>query len=109
MTDIPTVDDDCAAIDPRVDEILAVFARETRVDPALLRLDARPDELGIASLDLTLAVFEIETRFGIDIPSFALDLASPGFTVGSLVGHVIAILDAQPACPAANTSRTPAA
>ncbi len=83
--------------DPRVAEILAIFARETRIDPALLRLDARPDELGIASLDLTLAVFEIESRFGIDIPSFAFDPSSPAFTVGSLVEQVIAILDAAPA------------
>lgn len=96
MTDAPPAAADAAAADPRVAEILAIFARETRIEPERLRLEARPDELGIASLDLTLAVFEIESRFGIDIPSFAFDPSSPAFTVGSLVDQVIAILDAAP-------------
>ena len=79
--------------DPRVGEILDIFAKETRVDRALLHLDARPDELGVASLDFTLAVFEIESRFGIDIPPLAIDPAAEGFTVGRLVEQVITILD----------------
>lgn len=106
MTDTPPAFEAFSA-DPRVDEILAIFARETRIDPASLRLDARPDELGIASLDLTLAVFEIESRFGIDVPAFAVDPSAASFTVGRLVEHVIAILDAKPA--ASGAAEAPAA
>ena len=107
MTEATSAPAAAAAADPRVAEILAIFARETRLDPALLQLDARPGDLGVASLDLTLAVFEIESRFGIDIPSFAFDPLSPEFTVGSLVDQVIAILDAAPGEPSGAATRAP--
>jgi hypothetical protein len=43
-------------MDPRVSQILDVFARETATDRASLRPEATIEELGIASLDLTLAI-----------------------------------------------------
>jgi acyl carrier protein len=71
----------------RIELILEVFAREARIDRAALRLDARADELGIESLDMTVALFEIEERFGV-----AIDEPLPGMplpTVGDIVQQVL--------------------
>ena len=79
--------------DPRIEQILDIVAKETAIDRSALRLDATIEELGISSLDMTQAVFEIETVFNIEIPVIA---AAPGAefgTVGDLVRHVLAVLD----------------
>ena len=60
--------DDPLLDDPRVRQALDLFAREARVDPSTLDLDRRIDELGIASLDMALALFELEDRCGIALP-----------------------------------------
>jgi acyl carrier protein len=81
----------------RVEQILDVFAQEARIDRASLRLDARPDELGIESLDMTLALFELEERFGVTI-----DEPPPGVplpTVGDIVQQVLARMEAASAGP----------
>ncbi len=82
--------------DPRAAEILAILAKETALPVEELRLEATIEELGIASLDLTQAVFEIETRFGVEIPVVADRPAGAGAefaTVGDLLAHVLATLD----------------
>jgi acyl carrier protein len=79
--------------DPRVEKILDIVSKETTIDRSALRLDATIEELGISSLDMTQAVFEIESVFDIEIPVIA---AAPGgefATVGDLVTHVLAVLD----------------
>ncbi len=88
--------------DPRVNAILDIVAKETRIERANLRLDVRTDDLGIASLDLTMAVFEIESHFKIEIPMVAGDTDAEFVTVGALVRHVISVLDrASPNAPGA--------
>lgn len=85
--------------DPLVEQILALFASEARVDRALLQPDARADTLGITSLDLTLALFELEDRFDVELP----DLLSPGSTaptVGELVDSVLQAIRARNAAAA---------
>ncbi len=74
------------APDRLLDEILDVFAREARLDRAQLRGDARADELGIASLDLALALFEIEDRYDIKLPEPAAGAPLP--TVDEIAGQV---------------------
>jgi acyl carrier protein len=79
--------------DPRVERILDILARETHVERAALAFDATMDALGIESLDLVQAVFELESQFDIEIP-VAPDRTGAEFaTVGDLVRHVIAVLD----------------
>jgi len=82
--------------DPRVTRILDIFAKETQTDRALLRPEATLSDLGVESIDLTMAVFEIETAFGVDIPVIADKAGAEFATVGDLVGHVIAVLDKAP-------------
>jgi acyl carrier protein len=79
--------------DPRVSQILDIFAKETATDRAALRPDARIDELGIASIDLTLAVFQLESVFDIEIPVMAATPGNEFATVGELVSMVVALLD----------------
>lgn len=81
--------------DPRVDAILDIVARETKVDRGRLQFDARTDDLGIGSLDLTLVVFEIESHFGIELPFAPEPPAEGAMTVGTLVDHVLRTLDGQ--------------
>ena len=88
--------------DPRVDVILDIVARETKVDRNRLRLDARTDDLGIGSLDLTLAVFEIESHFGIELPLAPEPPADTSMTVGMLVDQVLAVLDQKANRPVAD-------
>lgn len=83
--------------DPRVGEILDIVARETKIDRERLQLDAKTADVGIGSLDLTLAVFEIETHFGIEIETPPEPPPGEAMTIRMLVDHVLAILDRSPA------------
>jgi acyl carrier protein len=79
--------------DPRAGEILNIIAKETGVDRKALVPDATIEALGIPSLDLIQAVFEIESHFDVEIPVVADRGESEFVTIGGLVGHVLATLD----------------
>lgn len=79
--------------DPRVSRILDIFAKETATDRASLRPDATIQELGVASLDLTMAVFQLESDFDIEIPVVAGKAGNEFGTVGELVRYVIEVMD----------------
>ena len=81
--------------DPRVGRILDVVAKETGVDRTRLRPEASIDDLGIESLDMTQAVFQLETEFDIEIPVIAERAGTEFGSVGELVAHVLAVLDRQ--------------
>lgn len=49
------------------DEIFALIAQETSLDPEKLDLAATISSLDITSLDLVSLLFEIEDRFGVAI------------------------------------------
>lgn len=83
------------ALETRVEEILSVFAQEARVERSALHLEARADELGASSLDLALALFELEARFGVTLPE--PEPGEPMPTIGQMVQQV---LDAQRAVAA---------
>jgi acyl carrier protein len=79
--------------DPRTAEILAILAKEASVDVSALRLDATIEELGLASLDIVQAIFEIESTYNVEIPVVADRAGAEFVTVGDLVGHVLRTLD----------------
>ena len=85
--------DDTFDADPRVARILDIVAKETRIERAALRPEASLADLGVESIDLTMAVFEIETAFDVDIPVVSDRPGAEFTTVGDLVAHVIAVLD----------------
>jgi acyl carrier protein len=90
-----TADIAMAWTDPRCAEILDIVAHETGVDRALLLPDATIEALGIPSLDMVQTVFELESRFDIEIP-VVTERQGPGgvefVTIGDLVQHVLATL-----------------
>jgi acyl carrier protein len=86
--------------DTRVTKILDIVADETAIPRDSLLPDAKIDDLGIASLDLTMAIFKLETVFDIEIPTIAERAGTEFGTVGELVSHVIAVLDKAVAMPA---------
>jgi len=84
--------DDAFGSDPRIARILDIFAKETQTARESLRPEATLADLGVESIDLTMAVFEIETAFGIDIPVISERSGAEFSTVGDLVSHVMAVL-----------------
>lgn len=78
--------------DPRIEDIIAVVAGETGIDPKLIDTDTPVADLGISSLDLIETIFKLESRFGIEIPNDG-PLNNTGVTVGALIDEVLALLD----------------
>ncbi|QJP15772.1 acyl carrier protein [Starkeya sp. ORNL1] len=78
--------------DPRIDEIIAVVAGETGLDPKSIDAETPIADLGISSLDLIETIFKLESRFGIEIPNDG-PLNNTGVTVGALINEVLALLD----------------
>ncbi|WP_029351141.1 phosphopantetheine-binding protein [Bosea sp. 117] len=85
--------------DPRVSEIIDFIAGDVGVDPALLTPATPVADLGISSLDLIETIFKLESRFNIEIPNDG-PLNGNDVTVGALVEHVAALLQAKEAKPA---------
>ncbi len=79
--------------DPRTGEILDIVAKETQLDRASLTLDASIQQLGIPSLDLVQTIFEIESRYDVEIPVVADQAGSEFGTIGDLVAHVLRAID----------------
>ena len=78
---------------PDYEAILLVLSQETGIERTRLTPDARLADLDIPSLDMVQAIFELESRFDIEIP-VAADRAGPEFvTVGEMVAHVQATID----------------
>jgi acyl carrier protein len=78
--------------DPRIEDIIAIVAGETGVDPKVIDADTPVADLGISSLDLIETIFRLESRFGIEIPNDG-PLNNSGVTIGALIDEVLALLD----------------
>ena len=79
--------------DPRRDEILDIVAKETGIERGRLVPEASIEELGIPSLDMVQTIFELESRFDIEIPVVSERAGGEFATVGDLVDHVLLTLD----------------
>jgi acyl carrier protein len=78
--------------DPRVDAILDIIAESAKLDRSRLKLETPLDELNISSLTLIEAVFEIESRYDVEIPTEEF-VRRPETTVGELIAGVLARID----------------
>jgi len=83
MTSDPKDDSDAQV----TEQILDVFAKEARIERSRLSLHERAEELGVGSLDMAMAVFEIEDRFDVQLPEVLAGSSAP--TVGELVQQVL--------------------
>lgn len=80
--------------DPRTDEILDIIAANSGIDRAKLQLDTTLDELGITSLKLIEAVFDIETKYDVEISTDGI-LMTPDIALGGLIQRVLDTIDAK--------------
>jgi acyl carrier protein len=80
--------------DPRAEAILDLIAENASIDRSRLQPETTLDELGITSLTLIEAVFEIETRYDVEISVDGI-LMSPEVTVEQLMERVLATIDAK--------------
>ena len=80
--------------DPRADTILDLIAENASIERSRLQPETTLDELGITSLTLIEAVFEIETRYDVEISVDGI-LMSPEVTVAQLMERVLATIDAK--------------
>ena len=68
------------------EKVQAILARQLRVDPAIVTLDAQiKKDLGADSLDILQLLMRIEDQYGITIPDKALATFS---TVGDVVTYL---------------------
>jgi acyl carrier protein len=79
--------------DPRTATILDIFAKETSIPRERLVPEATLEELGVASLDLVQTIFEIESRFDVEIPVVSERAGAEFSTVGELLTHVLRTLE----------------
>ncbi len=79
----------------RTELILDVVAKETGVARDRLLPNASLSALEIPSLDMVQTVFELESRFGIEIPVVVNRSGAEFETVGDLVGHVLTAIGQQ--------------
>lgn len=92
-------DHTAADLTPR-GRILQILAAQALLSPGDLRLDARPEELGLDSLGLVEAIFAMEEAFDISIPFNAQEMGAEvpgasGFdtsTIGSLMAAIEALV-----------------
>ena len=73
------------------DRIIAIVAEQAMLDPAEIRPEMTPAELGIDSMGLVESIFAIEEAFDISIPFNANEPSQSDFdvsTLGSIIGAV---------------------
>ena len=87
-----------------IDEVRQIIAKALKIPVENLTLETRLDEIGAESLDVIEIVFELEEKFGINIPFQANQTAKPGQptelpfgTIGEVANAVKALVDAKAA------------
>lgn len=78
--------------------ILEIIAGQALMDPADLRLEARPQDMGLDSLAMVESIFALEEAFDIAIPFNAQDPRVSGLdisTIGAFVASVEALVAAR--------------
>ena len=75
------------------DRIVAIIAEQAMLDPADIRPDMTPAELGIDSLGMVESIFAIEEAFDISIPFNANEPEKSEFDISNM-GAIIAAVEA---------------
>ncbi len=77
------------------EQVIAILARQAVLDPAQLRPDMTPDDLGLDSLGLVETIFAIEETFDISVPFNANTPEASGFdlsSIGAIAANVRALI-----------------
>lgn len=79
-------------MDDVAEKIIAILRKNMRNPDKEIALSTKLADLEIESLDLAVIVFDIEDKFGIQIPYNANEEVADFATVGSVVERVKAVL-----------------
>ena len=74
------------------DRIIQIVAEQAMLDPAELKLDMSPQDLGIDSLGLVESIFAIEEEFDISIPFNANEPDKSDFDISNM-GTIMAAVE----------------
>lgn len=78
-----------AVTDQEIDrKVIEIIARQAVIEPADVRLDATPEELGVDSLGMVETVFAIEETFDISVPFNANEPAQSDFDISHVAGII---------------------
>ena len=72
----------------RIDEILDIVAQKALIDRSKLSPEMKLTDLNVSSLDMVDVVFELEDRFGIQLPFNANTSSNEVQTVGDVIAMV---------------------
>ncbi len=84
-------------MDDVASQIIGILKKNMKDPPETISLDTKLTDLEIESLDLAVIVFDIEDKFGIQIPYNANEEVQDFATVGSVVERVKALIEAKTA------------
>jgi nodulation protein F len=84
-------------MDDVASQIIGILKKNMKDPPETISLDTKLTDLEIESLDLAVIVFDIEDKFGIQIPYNANEEVQDFATVGSVVERVKALIAAKTA------------
>ena len=73
------------------DRIIQIIAEQAMLDPAELKLDMAPQDIGIDSMGMVESIFAIEEEFDISVPFNANEPEKSDFDVSSLGAIVRAV------------------
>lgn len=86
-----TATQNAAGDDAVAGKVIAIIAEQAVIDPADVRMEATPDDLGVDSLGLVEAVFAIEEAFDITVPFNANDPADSDFDISNVAAIIAAV------------------
>lgn len=73
------------------DRIIQIVAEQAMLEPAELKMDMSPQDIGIDSLGLVESIFAIEEEFDISVPFNANEPEKSDFDISSLGAIVAAV------------------
>jgi len=73
------------------DRILGIIAEQAMLDPADLKPEMTPADLGIDSLGLVESIFALEEAFDVSIPFNANEPSASDFDISSLGSIMLAV------------------
>lgn len=73
--------------------VIKAIAAQKQMDEALIGVDSSLEELGISSLDAITIIYEIEDRFGVEVPNDALEGLSNVQDIVNGIGKLLANKD----------------
>ncbi|MEM6438462.1 MAG: phosphopantetheine-binding protein [Pseudomonadota bacterium] len=82
---------DAATDDDVARKVIEIIAEQAVLDPADVKMDATPDDLGVDSLGLVEAVFAIEEAFDISVPFNANDPTDSDFDISNVESIIAAV------------------